>query len=102
MKLVVDEMSDPLCGTEAISDQSKHKKQVTANATHTQGALGVCGHRRGNGMPGNMDADVAATPKKSQTLHAGAGRPMHGMGSSNVCKMCSLFITLLDVPILNV
>ena len=28
VKLVADKMSDPLCGAEAVSDQSKHKKQA--------------------------------------------------------------------------
>ena len=36
-----------------------------------------------------MNAVLTATPKTLQTLHDDAGWPIHGSGSSNVCKMCS-------------
>ena len=82
-------MSDPLHGAEAVSDRSKHKKQDAYNATHTQGALGGCGRKRDNGKPGNMNAAVAAMPNVPQMLSDDAGRPTHGSGNLNACKMCS-------------
>ena len=45
-----------------------------------------------------MNAGVAAIPKTSQMLLDGAGRPTHGSGNSNECKMCSAPHNLAHCP----
>ena len=52
----------------------------------------------GAGEPGDMNAGVAAIPKASQMLIDDAGRPTHGSGSSNVCKVCSAPHNLARCP----